>query len=155
MKTKLKLFQARLFCAVALGIGSSVSLAAAARDSADPAPAKTTQAERGHSCPQQRIAREVHNKFQLAGASEGAADRNVRAPLTNHAIPWSQIGAKAAADYQGDGLAISPTAEGARLRCVLRVSTAANQFHFLRFLRFFAANLSPAAPIGIQRHAQW
>src|SRR6266568_2956678 len=120
MKTKLKLFQARLFCAVALGIGSSVSLAAAARDSADPAPAKTTQAERGHSCPQQRIAREVHNKFQLAGASEGAADRNVRAPLTNHAIPWSQIGAKAAADYQGDGLAISPTAEGARLRCVFQ-----------------------------------
>src|SRR6266568_4648410 len=120
MKTKLKLFQARLFCAVALGIGSPVSLAAAARDSADPAPAKTTQAERGHSCPQQRIAREVHNKFQLAGASEGAADRNVRAPLTNHAIPWSQIGAKAAADYQGDGLAISPTAEGARLRCVFQ-----------------------------------
>src|SRR6266702_6844744 len=35
-------------------------------------------------------------------------------------IPWSQIGAKAGADYQGDGLAVSPTAEGARLRCVFQ-----------------------------------
>jgi hypothetical protein len=34
------------------------------------------------------------------------------------AIPWSQIGAKAGADYQGDGLAVSPTAQGARLHCV-------------------------------------
>src|SRR6266478_3981606 len=45
MKTKLKLFQARLFCAVALGIVSSLSLAAgAAEDSAGRAPAKTSQA---------------------------------------------------------------------------------------------------------------
>src|ERR1035441_2155636 len=36
------------------------------------------------------------------------------------AIPWSQIGAKAGADYRGDGLAVSPTAEGARLRCVFQ-----------------------------------
>ena len=36
------------------------------------------------------------------------------------AIPWSQIGAKAGADYQGDGLAVIPTAEGARLRCVFQ-----------------------------------
>src|SRR5204863_7611852 len=35
-------------------------------------------------------------------------------------ISWSQIGAKAGADYQGDGLAVSPTAEGARLRCVFQ-----------------------------------
>src|SRR5712664_2763291 len=77
MKTKLKLFQARLFCAVALGIGSSFSLSATAADSADTAPAKTS-------------------------------------------IPWSQIGAKAGADYQGDGLAVSPTAGGARLRCVFQ-----------------------------------
>src|SRR5438552_16477921 len=79
MKTrspKLRLFQARLFCAVALGIGSSFSLTAAAADSADPAPAKTSQA-----------------------------------------IPWSQLGAKAGADYRGDGLAVSPTADGAPLRC--------------------------------------
>src|SRR5947207_11550998 len=77
MKTKLKLFQARMFCAVALGIGSSFSLAVAAEDPAGPA-------------------------------------------LTKTSIPWSQIGAKAGADYQGDGLAVSRTAEGARLRCVFQ-----------------------------------
>src|SRR2546426_10869782 len=82
MKTRspqLRLFQARLICAVALGIGSSFGLTAAAADSADPAPAKTSQA-----------------------------------------IPWSQLGAKAGADYRGDGLAVSPTADGARLRCVFQ-----------------------------------
>src|SRR5437773_8760870 len=79
MKTKVKLFQARLFCAVALGIASSFSPTAAAEDSADIPRAKTSQA-----------------------------------------IPWSQIGAKAGADYRGDGLAVSPTADGARLRCVFQ-----------------------------------
>jgi len=77
MNTTLKLSPARLVCAVALGIGSTFGLAAAAGDSAEPAPAKTS-------------------------------------------IPWSQIGAKAGADYQGEGLAVSPTAEGARLRCVFQ-----------------------------------
>src|SRR5438105_13199937 len=82
MKTRssqLKLFQARFFCAVALGIGSSFSLTAAAADSADPAPAKTSQA-----------------------------------------IPWSPLGAKAGADYHCEGLAVSPIADGARLRCVFQ-----------------------------------
>src|SRR5712691_5277541 len=77
MKTKSKLFQARMFCAVALGIGSSFSLSATAADSADTAPAKTS-------------------------------------------IPWSQLGAKAGADYKGDGLAVIATAEGARLRCAFQ-----------------------------------
>src|SRR5260221_7182263 len=77
MKPKLKLFRASLFCAVALGIGSSFNLAAAPKDSADAAPAKSS-------------------------------------------IPWSQIGAKAGGDYQGDGLAVSHTAEGARLRCAFQ-----------------------------------
>src|SRR2546428_7716061 len=80
MKTKLKLVQARMFrmvCAVALGMGSSCSLAAAAADPADTAPAKTS-------------------------------------------IPWSQIGAKAGAEYQGEGLAVMPTGTGARLRCVFQ-----------------------------------
>jgi hypothetical protein len=31
-----------------------------------------------------------------------------------------QIGTKAGADYHGDGLAVSPTAQGARLRCVFQ-----------------------------------
>ena len=77
MKTKSKLFRSRLFCAVALGIGSSFSLAVAAEDPAGPA-------------------------------------------LTKASIPWSQIGAKAGADYQGDGLAVIATAGGARLRCVFQ-----------------------------------
>ena len=36
------------------------------------------------------------------------------------AIPWSQIGAKAGADYNGDGLAVTQTASGARLHCVFQ-----------------------------------
>jgi hypothetical protein len=36
------------------------------------------------------------------------------------AIPWSQIGAKAGADYNGDGLAVTPTESGARLHCVFQ-----------------------------------
>src|SRR5437016_14431037 len=79
ISTKLKRFHARLFCAVALGIGSSFSRAVAAPDSAEPAPAKTSAA-----------------------------------------IPWSQLGTKAGADYQGEGLAVSPTTDGARLRCVFQ-----------------------------------
>src|SRR5439155_8167594 len=79
MKPKLKPFQARVFCAVALGMGSAFSLAAATEDSTDTPPAKTSAA-----------------------------------------IPLSQIGSKAGADYKGDGLTISPTAEGARLRCVFQ-----------------------------------
>src|SRR5438876_9754105 len=77
MKTKLKLFRAWLFCAVALGISWSSTLTATAADSADTAPAKTS-------------------------------------------IPWSQIGAKAGADYQGNGLAVIATADGARLRCAFQ-----------------------------------
>ena len=36
------------------------------------------------------------------------------------AIAWSQLGAKAGADYHGDGLAVIPTTVGARLRCVFQ-----------------------------------
>ena len=39
---------------------------------------------------------------------------------TPAAIPWNQIGAKAGADYQGDGLAVTPTESGARLHCVFQ-----------------------------------
>jgi len=54
--------------------------------------------------------------FSLAAAAADSADT---APAKT-SIPWSQIGAKASADYQGDGLAVSPTADGARLRCVFQ-----------------------------------
>jgi hypothetical protein len=35
----------------------------------------------------------------------------------NSPIPFSQIGAKATADYHGDAFAVTATADGARLRC--------------------------------------
>src|SRR5256885_1252415 len=50
----------------------------------------------------------------LAAAAEGSPAK------TSQVIPWSQIGTKAGADYQGDGLAVVPTGEGARLRCVFQ-----------------------------------
>ncbi len=77
MKSNLYLFQVLMFCAMALGVGSSFSPAEAAEDSAATAPAKTS-------------------------------------------ISWSRLGAKAGADYKGDGLAVIPTAEGALLRCVFQ-----------------------------------
>src|SRR2546426_396717 len=103
MKTKFNLFQAWLFCAVALGIGSSLSLAAAGgRDAFHRVPITADE---------------------IRDAVEGVPTSSVadRAPAkTSEAIPWSQLGAKAGADYQGEGLAVSPTAEGARLRCVFQ-----------------------------------
>ena len=45
----------------------------------------------------------------------------VAAPDTSRkAISWDQVGAKAGAAYQGDGLRVTPTAEGARLHCVFQ-----------------------------------
>src|SRR5215831_5162889 len=86
--TKPKLYQARMFYVVAVGIGSSLSLVAAWGDAAHTAP---------------------------TGTNEGVGPAN--SPRT---IPWHQLGARAGADNKGDGLAIIPTAEGARLRCVFQ-----------------------------------
>ncbi len=36
------------------------------------------------------------------------------------AIPWDQLGAKARADYQGEGLRVTPPAEEGRLHCVFQ-----------------------------------
>src|SRR5688572_25481305 len=36
------------------------------------------------------------------------------------AIPWSEIGARAGTDYQGDGLSVARTESGARLRCLFQ-----------------------------------
>ena len=60
--------------------------------------------------------------FLLAGISAmrvtEAAD--MAAANTPSAIPWNEIGAKAGADYKGDGLAVTPTESGARLHCVFQ-----------------------------------
>jgi len=53
------------------------------------------------------------------GLTATAADSAATAPAKS-SIPWSQIGAKAGADYKGDGLAVIATAEGARLRCAFQ-----------------------------------
>lgn len=44
----------------------------------------------------------------------------IQAGQTDVAIPWDQIGAKAGADYHGDGLSVMRTAEGAQLRCTFQ-----------------------------------
>src|SRR6266700_6023841 len=103
MKSKLELFQVRLICAVALGIGSSLSLAAGAAREA-------VSVERGAS-----------EDGERESVERGALVRRSDAPtLYAPRLPWSQLGAKAGADYHGDGLGVSPTADGARLRCVFQ-----------------------------------
>src|ERR1017187_9432887 len=60
--------------------------------------------------------------FLLAGllAMQVTQAAGLAATNTPAAIPWNQIGAKAGADYQGDGLAVTPTVSGARLHCVFQ-----------------------------------
>jgi hypothetical protein len=58
--------------------------------------------------------------LRAAFANPAPAASVTVAARTNARIPWNQIGAKAGADYQGDGLAVSPTGSGARLHCVFQ-----------------------------------
>src|ERR1039458_7262652 len=60
--------------------------------------------------------------FLLAGlpAMRVTQAAGLAATNTPAAIPWNQIGAKAGADYKGDGLAVTPTESGARLHCVFQ-----------------------------------
>ena len=55
--------------------------------------------------------------FIVATAAPAANAATTNAPS---AIPWNQIGARAGADYQGDGLAVTPNESGARLHCVFQ-----------------------------------
>src|SRR5438309_580592 len=56
----------------------------------------------------------------IVQANDAPRPANAAAPKSSAPIPWSQLGAKAGADYQGDGLAVIPTPAGARLRCVFQ-----------------------------------
>ena len=47
----------------------------------------------------------------------GRAGSAAAAEIKPTAIPWDQIGTKAGADCQGDGLTVIPTLAGARLHC--------------------------------------
>jgi hypothetical protein len=60
--------------------------------------------------------------FLLAGLLAASVTQAAGLAAANApaAIPWNQIGAKAGADYQGDGLAVTPTVSGARLHCVFQ-----------------------------------
>src|ERR1039457_6793506 len=60
--------------------------------------------------------------FLIAGlpAMRVTQAADLAATNTPAAIPWNEIGAKAGADYQGDGLAVTPTGSGARLHCVFQ-----------------------------------
>src|SRR5437867_4820776 len=58
--------------------------------------------------------------MQSSSAAPATGAPAAKPAKTADSIPWSQIGAKAGADYQGDGLAVMPTAHGARLRCVFQ-----------------------------------
>src|ERR1039458_2737281 len=53
----------------------------------------------------------------LAAVHEAAGLAAINTPAT---IPWNQIGAKAGANYQGDGLAVNRTIQSAHLRCVFQ-----------------------------------
>ena len=61
----------------------------------------------------------VSAAFVLATANvaRAAATPPASARPASAAIPFADIGAKATADYHGDALAITATADGARLRC--------------------------------------
>jgi hypothetical protein len=73
------------------------------------------------SCLVPPLASIAQNPLLSAGVPKPAPAPSVAVTgRTNTPILWNQIGAKAGADYKGDGLAVSPTPQGARLRCVFQ-----------------------------------
>jgi hypothetical protein len=53
----------------------------------------------------------------IAQAQDAPGLTQAAAPMPSASIPWSEIGAKAGANYEGDGLSVMAAAGGARLRC--------------------------------------
>src|SRR6516225_7505900 len=60
------------------------------------------------------------NPAPATAARDAAGIPEASPAKTADVIPWSQIGAKAGAAYQGEGLSVTPTEHGARLRCVFQ-----------------------------------
>src|SRR5215472_5247348 len=60
--------------------------------------------------------------FFVATAAQPADSANTQNTPSKgiEPIAWEQIGAKAGADYHGEGLSVVPTAAGARLRCAFQ-----------------------------------
>jgi hypothetical protein len=59
-----------------------------------------------------------HTSRVRSGAAAHLSD--AASARSSAAMPWPELVAKAGADYQGDGLAVIPTSDGARLRCVFQ-----------------------------------
>src|SRR5262249_46189694 len=57
---------------------------------------------------------------QLHAASAPIPTRARGGSASQKAIPWSEVGAAAGAQYSGDGLKLTPTEQGARLRCAFQ-----------------------------------
>ena len=57
----------------------------------------------------------------VAQTTEAPKSQNTPSQQTQtHVIPWSDIGAKGGADYQGQGLSVAATPAGARLHCLFQ-----------------------------------
>src|SRR5208282_4812858 len=56
----------------------------------------------------------------MIGAAPGVTAGGQAATNAPAAIAWSEIGARAGADYNGGGLAVIPTKSGARLHCMFQ-----------------------------------
>ena len=55
----------------------------------------------------------LHSSFYLPARAQSVNQ-------SSEPIPMSEVGAKAGAQYHGDGLSVAPTPEGARLGCVFQ-----------------------------------
>ena len=62
----------------------------------------------------------IRSTFALVAFCVTAAQSPAAAPARSEPIPMDQIGAVAGKQYQGDGLSVTATPEGARLRCVFQ-----------------------------------
>jgi hypothetical protein len=58
--------------------------------------------------------------FNFIQTSRVTAQSSTVSDRPQKTIPWDQIGAKAGANYRGDGLTVTPISEGARLHCVFQ-----------------------------------
>lgn len=58
--------------------------------------------------------------FPLFANAELPSEHTELSETPAEAIPWSEIGAKAGADYEGDGLSITPNGDGAILNSIFQ-----------------------------------
>jgi hypothetical protein len=152
MNGRLDLIQRGPFCAVALVLQATAFATLQAQEPADfalgvadPAVADSRIAHR-----ESRITSPAWERrsppaapLKLTGRQECLPHLN---PTTSHsAIPWSEIGAKAGADYHGDGLSVEAETNGARLRCDFQKLVGEVTSEGLGLRSTYAAADTPAA----------